>query len=68
MMRIYLASRSPRRRELLHQIGVDFETVLFLMRRDGRRSMKRRILQKIRRPMSSGSTRTKAEYGEAHHE
>lgn len=28
-MRIYLASRSPRRRELLHQIGIDFETVLF---------------------------------------
>ena len=28
-MRIYLASRSPRRRELLHQVGIDFETVLF---------------------------------------
>lgn len=28
-MRIYLASRSPRRRELLHQIGVNFETLLF---------------------------------------
>ncbi len=28
-MRLYLASRSPRRRELLHQIGVDFDTVLF---------------------------------------
>ena len=28
-MRIYLASRSPRRRELLTQIGVDFETVIF---------------------------------------
>lgn len=28
MMRIYLASRSPRRRELLHQIGVDFETLI----------------------------------------
>lgn len=27
-MRIYLASRSPRRRELLHQIGVDFETLI----------------------------------------
>lgn len=27
--RIYLASRSPRRRELLHQIGVDFDTLLF---------------------------------------
>lgn len=28
-MRIYLASRSPRRRELLHQVGIDFETILF---------------------------------------
>lgn len=27
--RIYLASRSPRRRELLHQIGVVFDTLLF---------------------------------------
>jgi septum formation protein len=27
--RLYLASRSPRRRELLHQIGVSFETLLF---------------------------------------
>lgn len=27
--RIYLASRSPRRRELLHQIGVTFDTLLF---------------------------------------
>ena len=27
--RIYLASRSPRRRELLRQIGVEFETLLF---------------------------------------
>lgn len=27
--RIYLASRSPRRRELLHQIGVPFDTLLF---------------------------------------
>ena len=27
--RIYLASRSPRRRELLHQIGVRFELLLF---------------------------------------
>lgn len=33
-MRIYLASRSPRRRELLTQIGVGFDTVLF---RDGAR-------------------------------
>lgn len=31
-MRLYLASRSPRRRELLHQIGIDFDTVVF---RDG---------------------------------
>ncbi|MGE5491172.1 MAG: Maf family protein [Actinomycetota bacterium] len=28
-MRIYLASRSPRRRELLHQIGVSFDTIFF---------------------------------------
>ncbi|MCL2635394.1 MAG: Maf family nucleotide pyrophosphatase [Betaproteobacteria bacterium] len=28
-MRLYLASRSPRRRELLTQIGVAFDTVLF---------------------------------------
>lgn len=27
--RIYLASRSPRRRDLLRQIGVDFDTLLF---------------------------------------
>ncbi|MCX9154720.1 Maf family nucleotide pyrophosphatase [Niveibacterium sp. 24ML] len=27
--RIYLASRSPRRRELLHQIGIAFDTLLF---------------------------------------
>lgn len=27
--RIYLASRSPRRRELLHQIGVEFDTLTF---------------------------------------
>jgi septum formation protein len=32
---IYLASRSPRRRELLHQIGVHFEPLLF---REGARS------------------------------
>jgi septum formation protein len=35
MMRLYLASRSPRRRELLHQIGIDFDTVVF---RDGKRA------------------------------
>jgi septum formation protein len=35
MMRVYLASRSPRRRELLHQIGVDFDTLIF---RDGGRT------------------------------
>ena len=34
-MRIYLASRSPRRRELLTQIGVDFDTIIF---RTGERS------------------------------
>lgn len=28
-MRLYLASRSPRRRELLHQIGVEFDTLVF---------------------------------------
>jgi len=35
MMRLYLASRSPRRRELLNQIGIDFDTVVF---RDGMRA------------------------------
>ncbi|MCG2575995.1 Maf family nucleotide pyrophosphatase [Dechloromonas sp. XY25] len=34
-MRLYLASRSPRRRELLSRIGIDFDTVLF---RDGVRA------------------------------
>ena len=34
-MRIYLASRSPRRRELLTQMGVAFDTVVF---RDGGRA------------------------------
>ncbi len=34
-MRLYLASRSPRRRELLHQMGVDFDTLVF---RDGGRA------------------------------
>lgn len=34
-MRLYLASRSPRRRELLSRIGIDFDTVLF---RDGMRA------------------------------
>ena len=34
-MRLYLASRSPRRRERLHQIGIDFDTVVF---RDGMRA------------------------------
>ncbi|MCE1241227.1 MAG: Maf family nucleotide pyrophosphatase [Azonexaceae bacterium] len=33
-MRLYLASRSPRRRELLHQMGIEFDTVVF---RDGMR-------------------------------
>ncbi|MEG0880659.1 MAG: Maf family protein, partial [Janthinobacterium sp.] len=33
--KIYLASKSPRRRELLRQIGVDFE--LLLLRSDGPR-------------------------------
>jgi septum formation protein len=35
--RIYLASRSPRRRELLKQVGISFEIVLF--REDSRRGM-----------------------------
>jgi septum formation protein len=35
MMRIYLASRSPRRRELLNQIGINFDTIVF---RDGSRA------------------------------
>ena len=34
-MRLYLASRSPRRRELLNQIGINFDTVVF---RDGMRA------------------------------
>jgi len=34
-MRIYLASRSPRRREILTQIGVAFDTIIF---RDGQRA------------------------------
>jgi septum formation protein len=34
-MRLFLASRSPRRRELLHQIGVVFDTLIF---RDGQRA------------------------------
>ena len=34
-MRLYLASRSPRRRELLHQMGIEFDTLLF---RDGGRA------------------------------
>ena len=35
--RIYLASRSPRRRELLKQVGISFEIVLF--REDARRGV-----------------------------
>jgi len=35
--RVYLASRSPRRRELLRQVGIPFEIVLF--REDGRRGV-----------------------------
>jgi hypothetical protein len=31
MMRLYLASRSPRRRELLHQMGINFDTLVFAM-------------------------------------
>jgi len=34
-MRIYLASRSPRRRELLTQMGIAFDTIVF---RDGQRA------------------------------
>lgn len=34
-MRLYLASRSPRRRELLNQIGIAFDTIVF---RDGSRA------------------------------
>lgn len=34
-MRLYLASRSPRRRELLNQVGIAFDTVVF---RDGSRA------------------------------
>ena len=35
LKRLYLASHNPRRRELLHQIGVSFETLLF---RNGERA------------------------------
>ncbi len=34
-MRLYLASQSPRRRELLQQIGINFDTLVF---RDGKRA------------------------------
>ncbi len=34
-MRLYLASRSPRRRELLAQMGIEFDTLVF---RDGERT------------------------------
>ena len=34
-MRLYLASRSPRRRELLAQMGIEFDTLVF---RDGERA------------------------------
>jgi septum formation protein len=34
-MRLYLASRSPRRRELLNQVGIAFDTIVF---RDGMRA------------------------------
>jgi len=34
-MRLYLASRSPRRRELLNQVGIAFDTIVF---RDGSRA------------------------------
>lgn len=53
-MRLYLASRSPRRRELLHQIGIDFDTVVF---RDGSRadSETDETPNRARRPLTTSS-------------
>ncbi len=48
MADIYLASRSPRRRELLHQIGVRFETLL--LRAEARRPAD---VDEIQRPSES---------------
>ncbi|PKO32623.1 MAG: septum formation inhibitor Maf [Betaproteobacteria bacterium HGW-Betaproteobacteria-7] len=64
-MRLYLASRSPRRRELLNQIGVAFDTIVF---REGLRG----DAQTDETPLPGEDpliyvervTRTKAEHGQ----
>jgi septum formation protein len=58
-MRLYLASRSPRRRELLHQIGVDFETLIGEVEVDETPHAGEPAAAYVERV-----TRTKAEYGE----
>src|ERR1700739_4819444 len=52
MADIYLASRSPRRRELLHQIGVRFETLL--------------LRAEARRPADVDESQRPSESAEAH--
>jgi septum formation protein len=58
-MRLYLASRSPRRRELLHQIGVDFETLIGEVEVDETPHAGEPAAAYVERV-----TRAKAEYGE----
>ncbi len=57
-MRIYLASRSPRRRELLHQIGVEFDTLLSDFEVD-----ETPMPDEVPRAYVERVTRAKAEYG-----
>lgn len=58
-MRLYLASRSPRRRELLHQMGVDFETLIGEVEVDETPHVGEPAATYVERV-----TRAKAEYGE----
>ncbi len=58
-MRLYLASRSPRRRELLHQMGVDFETLIGEVEVDETPHVGEPATTYVERV-----TRAKAEYGE----
>ena len=58
-MRLYLASRSPRRRELLHQMGVDFETLIGEVEVDETPQAGEPAAAYVERV-----TRAKAEYGE----
>lgn len=58
-MRLYLASRSPRRRELLHQMGVDFETLIGEVEVDETPHAGEPAAAYVERV-----TRAKAEYGE----